>query len=370
MAASVSDNAALRAEALRLRAGFEAMGAEPFDAPVLIPAGTLLDLYGEDIRGRAYVTSDPLRGEHMLRPDFTVPVVQAHMARDEAAGRYAYAGVVFRQQDQDPDRPIETFQAGLEVFGGEPAHADAEVFAALAAALDGLPVRAVTGDIGVLAAAVESLEASAPRKAALRRHLWRPARFRGLLERFAGRAPLPADRAELLALHAAGDDALAEAGPAVGQRTAAEVRARLDRLVADQAEPPIPAAQVSAIDRLVRLAGPAPQMPDAIAAFAPDLPGLCAAAERLEARWTALEAQGVAVDSLQFETSFGRTTLEYYDGFVFGFLAAALGDTPPVAQGGRYDALTRVLGGGRAAPAVGGVVRPDRVLALREGGRC
>ena len=73
------------------------------------------------------------------------------------------------------------------------------------------------------------------------------------------------------------------------------------------------------------------------------------------------------VDALAFEGSYGRTSLEYYDGFVFGFYAAAAADylTPPVATGGRYDALTARLGAGRAVPAVGGVVRPDLVVALR-----
>jgi ATP phosphoribosyltransferase regulatory subunit len=73
------------------------------------------------------------------------------------------------------------------------------------------------------------------------------------------------------------------------------------------------------------------------------------------------------VDHLDFEGSFGRTTLEYYDGFVFGFQAAARPDLPPVAAGGRYDALTRVLGAGRAVPAVGGVIRPELVVLLRGG---
>ena len=71
---------AIRAEAERLYAAFLAAGAVPVDTDILQPAETLLDLYGEDIRARAYVTHDPLRGEMMLRPDFTVPVVQAHMA--------------------------------------------------------------------------------------------------------------------------------------------------------------------------------------------------------------------------------------------------------------------------------------------------
>lgn len=63
---------------------------------MLQSAELLLDLYGEDIRARAYVTSDALRGEQMLRPDFTVPVVQMHMAHGADPARYTYAGEVFR----------------------------------------------------------------------------------------------------------------------------------------------------------------------------------------------------------------------------------------------------------------------------------
>ena len=37
---------------------------------------------------------------------------------------------------------------------------------------------------------------------------------------------------------------------------------------------------------------------------------------------------------------------------------------PPVASGGRYDALTAVLGQGRSIPAVGGVIRPGLVAQL------
>ena len=75
----MTESAATRAEAERLFDAFRAAGAVPVEADILLPADTLLDLYGEDIRARAYVTADPLRGEMMLRPDFTVPVVQAHM---------------------------------------------------------------------------------------------------------------------------------------------------------------------------------------------------------------------------------------------------------------------------------------------------
>ena len=76
----------------------------------------------------------------------------------------------------------------------------------------------------------------------------------------------------------------------------------------------------------------------------------------------ALDDRGVDVTSLAFEASHGRTTLEYYDGFVFSFV----GRDEVVASGGRYDALTAVLGQGRSIPAVGGIVRPHLVAAIRE----
>ena len=101
--------------------------------------------------------------------------------------------------------------------------------------------------------------------------------------------------------------------------------------------------------------------------IAVDLPAISGAVSQLDARAEALSARGVDVDSLDFEASYGRTSMEYYDGFVFGFYAEGRPDLPPVAQGGRYDALTAVLGQGRSIPAVGGVLRPHLMLALKGG---
>ena len=83
----MSEKAKIRARAAALASGFESAGAVAVETPVLLPAEALLDLYGEDIRGRAYVTTDALRGEQMLRPDFTVPVVPMHRAHGSAPAR-------------------------------------------------------------------------------------------------------------------------------------------------------------------------------------------------------------------------------------------------------------------------------------------
>ena len=349
------DRAAVRAEALRIRTLFEALGAEPFETGILQPAGPLLDLYGEDIRARAYVTADPIEGERMLRPDFTVAVARAHLARRAEPARYAYAGEVFRRQEA-AGRPAEYLQAGLEVFDGrDPAARDAEVFAAVAAAVRGVPSEAVIGDMGLLTAAVRGLDASERRRGRLLRHVWRPERFRGLLEGFGrpGRRAVPDDAA------------IAAAGPEIGERGTEEVAERLCRLREDAAEPPLPEGQIALLATLLALRGTAGDAPSGLGALSAELPALAPAADAFARRLDALAARGVDPGALSFEASLGRATMEYYDGFVFDLRARGRPDLPPLASGGRYDALTRALGGGAGIPAVGAIVRPAVLLAAR-----
>jgi len=101
-------------EAERLSKEFTAAGALPVETDSLLPANVLLDLYGEDIRARAFVTHDPVLGEQMLRPDFTVPIVQRHMAEGAEPARYTYNGTVWRKQIGK--RAAEYTQVGYEVF--------------------------------------------------------------------------------------------------------------------------------------------------------------------------------------------------------------------------------------------------------------
>ncbi|MHA6264864.1 ATP phosphoribosyltransferase regulatory subunit [Arenibacterium sp. CAU 1754] len=349
------------ARAAGLRDRFEQAGAQAVETPILQPAETLLDLYGEDIRARAYVTSDALRGEQMLRPDFTVPVVQMHMEQGAEPARYTYAGEVFRRQEHDADRANEFVQVGYEVFDrSNVAAADAEVFALFAEVLAPLNLRAATGDIGILMAAVQGLTTSDRRKAALMRHIWRPRRFRALLDRFAHRSPVPASRTALLAM----SDPFDATGPEIGLRSRCEVEARIEALRADAAEPPIANHELSALESLLAVRETVPFALERLSDIAVDLPSILPAVERLKLRAEALTQRGVNVQTLDFEASYGRTSMEYYDGFVFGFYAESKPDLPAVASGGRYDALTRRLGQGAEIPAVGGVLRPGLMLEL------
>ncbi len=157
---------------------------------------------------------------------------------------------------------------------------------------------------------------------------------------------------------------VARTGPLVGLRSAADIAARARALVEDAKAPPIAAPEAALLYDLLNLQAPATAALAHLRGIAPLLPAIAPEIDRFAARLAALAARGVAVDALPFEASHGRTTLEYYDGFVFSFLApdSAL---PPVASGGRYDALTAVLGAGRSIPAVGGIIRPGLVARLR-----
>lgn len=360
------DLARTRAEAARLKEWFIARGAAPVETGVLQPAETLLDLYGEDIRARAFTTHDPLAGELMLRPDFTVPVVQMHMAEGTEPARYAYAGNVFRRQEEETGRPREYIQAGYEVFDrADPAAADAEVFALIAEALGDLPVSPVTGDIGILMAAVQGLGTTRRRKAALMRHIWRPRRFRALLDRFSGRSAVPATRAALLAR----PDPMAGMLPPVGLRRPDEIAERIAALREDAAERPISGDDLALLERLLAVAGPCPAALSELRALAAGMEALVPAVDRLASRLAALASRGIDVDALAFDAAYGRSSMEYYDGFVFSFYARNRADLPPVATGGRYDALTRQLGDGRSIPAVGGVIRPGLTLEMAGDGK-
>lgn len=365
--------ARLEAELARVLAALAATGAMRVEPAALQPADVLLDLYGEDIRARAFVASDE-GAEMMLRPDFTVPIVRLHMEAGAEPARYVYAGPVWRRQEAGSSRPREYLQAGFEIFeGGDPAAHDAEVLGLVRDALGAAPVDLVTGDLGLVLAAIDALDTAPARKAALRRHVWRPAKFHALLARFGeGHAKLREAREELLAVEAAGGTraAVAAAGTAVGLRTSAEVRARVRRLAEEAATPPLAPSEVGRIEAVLAVAGNSGAALDELRALARGVPGLDAAVDRFARRLDAFDARGIAPDALPFEASFGRTTLEYYDGFVFGALPRGRDDLPPIASGGRYDALTHVLGRGRGIPAVGGMVRPEALVALQEGGRC
>ena len=138
---------------------FEREGYARIEPPVLQPADVFIDLSGEDIRRRMFVTQDASGTELCLRPEYTIPACLQHLSRHGAQpSGYSYGGPVFRMRAGESG---EFLQAGLESIGRTDVSAvDAEI---LALALDGLkqidgPAPIVKlGDMGLLHALIDAL---------------------------------------------------------------------------------------------------------------------------------------------------------------------------------------------------------------------
>jgi GTP:adenosylcobinamide-phosphate guanylyltransferase len=151
--------------------------------------------------------------------------------------------------------------------------------------------------------------------------------------------------------------------PRVGQIFDVE---RLQQLKSEHETAPIDSAEVKILDDILSLKDTSKVALSYLEKVSKKLPGIEKTVDNFAKRLDFLENNGINVDLLDFEGSYGRTSMEYYDGFVFGFYSETYKDLAPVATGGRYDALTERMGQGKRIPAVGAVLRPDLTLLLRE----
>lgn len=364
-----------RAEALV--AAFERAGYRNVAPAILQPAEPFLDLSGEDIRTRMYLTTDPEGRELCLRPDLTIPVSCDYLASSEAGTSqgFCYLGQVFRSRGVQPS---EFLQAGIESFGRtDTSAADAEMLALglEATAHYGIANTEIRmGDIGLFSALVAALELAPAwkrrlvkdfnRKTSLAHDLDRLTlsgadkrpEYQGVLAAMAGSDPKAA--------HALVTDLLSIAGiSAVGGRSVGEIAERFLEQAALGSANALPRETRALIEKFLTISGD----PDAAAvelrALASDNKiDLGAALDLFESRAGFLAARGVDVSRIKFSTAFGRG-LDYYTGFVFE-LHEAGGTNGPLVAGGRYDGLLTRLGAKSSIPAVGFAVWIERVGAL------
>lgn len=342
----------------------EAAGFARADAAVLQPAEPFLDVMGEELRQRVFLTSDAEGRELCLRPDFTIPTALAHISRGDAtAGAYFYEGEVFRQGSNGG----EALQAGVESFGRADAVAAETEVLKLAleacAALGKQNPMIRLGDRAILDAAVEAIDAPA----AYRRRLKRSLAHGGAIDDRGPPATAQGGPTGLYAaLSAAGpeagkaviEDLLSLAGiAAVGGRTPGEIAERFLERAEAQAVTLAPTDRT----RLTSLLAVDSAAPAALATLdfiaEGGAPGVRMAVDALRARLDAFRAAGLPVDEMRFSPRFGRQ-LDYYTGLVFELSDPATGAV--LAGGGRYDGLISALGGPVPTPGVGFALWLDR----------
>jgi ATP phosphoribosyltransferase regulatory subunit len=359
---------------------FMSRGFARIEPPVLQPLEPFLDLSGEDLRRRMFITADVDGHELCLRPEYTIPVSRLHLEQAKAQGSgvgvpaaYAYLGPVFRFR---PGETGEFVQAGVEDFGRKDKEAaDAEILDVALEALREMGIGGSTtliGDVGLFAALIDAMQLSGSTARRLRRSyaagkidaqelgaLATPGsaenRHAGLLAALQGQDP---GAARLFV-----EDILRIAGiSSISGRSANQIAARFLEQASTQQSGLAP-EQAAIFERFLRIGGHPDDAADALRALAADAKlDLARAIETLDIRNGFMEARGIDLASLRFATGFGRN-LDYYTGFVFEIRAATRPEAKPLVGGGRYDGLLRRLGAQLDVPAVGCSIWLDRIVA-------
>ncbi|SER96502.1 ATP phosphoribosyltransferase regulatory subunit [Rhizobium sp. NFR03] len=361
-----------------LLAAFAARCAERVHTPVIQPADPFLDMAGEDLRRRIFLTASETGTSLCLRPEFTIPVCLRHI--ETATGtpkRYAYLGEVFRQRRGGAE---EFYQAGIEDLGErDVASADAR---AIVDAMDllrvVLPGQAQTlsltlGDQAVFEAVVAALGLPVGWQKRLIHAFGDPSHLEALLDRLARPQPVTGLDPEIEALLSEDrqDELIArlerrmeETGYSTNaSRSPTEIARRLREKRA-LAQTRLDGSALLLLREFLTLRLPLADASAALAGFADaaDLK-LGPAIAAFDARLAALANAGADLSAMTYRAAFGRP-LDYYTGMVFEIVAANGADV--LAGGGRFDRLMTLLGAQTHIPAVGFSLWLDRIEALRE----
>ncbi len=364
------------APAEALVASYERAGYARIAPAILQPAEPFLDLSGEDIRKRMYLTTAPGGGEFCLRPDLTIPVSRDYLASPLAGqpAGFCYLGTVFRHRS---DASAEFLQAGIESFGRpDKAAADAEMLALglEATAHYGLGQPDIQiGDVALFAALIAGLDLPPAWKRRLIKDFNRKSNLAQDLDRLVlgGNNSRPEYQGVLAALagsdphgaHALVTDLLSIAGiNAVGGRSVAEIAERFLEQSALGAAAKLPRDVRALIERFLAIAGDPDEAAAALRTLANEgnmTQALTPAIDLFETRTGFLAARGIDLKRVRFSTAFGRG-FDYYTGFVFELTdPARTGD--PLVAGGRYDGLLTRLGSAAPIAAVGFAVWIERL---------
>ncbi len=350
---------------------FLSAGFERTEPPILHPAAIFLDMSGEEIRRRLFLTANADGEELCLRPEYTIPVCRAYLASSKAGriAEYSYLGPVFRAQAGQGGERIQT---GLESYGRRDAEAaDAEIFALAmeaAAVAGGGPLVARLGDARLFDSVLVSLAVPDAWRRRLRRGV---ARGRTLAAIFDGRSQgalaQPGVLAALESADHAGakalvEDLLAIAGiDAVGGRTASEIADRFLEQASLRSGEPIEPDKRKVLDAFLAISGDPDEAALALRRLADETQlDLGHALDAFERRNGFIAARGVTIEETRFSAAFVRD-FDYYTGFVFEARDPDAPSAKAALSGGRYDGLARRLGAREDIPAVGAAITLDRL---------
>ena len=343
--------------------------------PVIQPAEPFLDMAGEDLRRRIFLTESETGEQLCLRPEFTIPVCLSHIADgSHPPARYAYLGEVFRQRRAGGS---EFFQAGIEDLGDENiSNADAaaltEAVEMVRLAAPGAALEILLGDQTIFEAVLKALGLPRGWRMRLARTFGNEGLLKETLSELSGERAKPnlprngfarfQRRCRSRSQPSIAEEMHPSGFPAHPGRSAEEIAARLIEKT-ELASVRLTEKQFAALTEFLAIRGPLSGAADHLKRFSDGCgiwlgPALGAFAERA----AEIARLGLDASSVTYDAAFGRP-LDYYTGLVFEIRARDM-DLGALAGGGRYDRLLTLLGAEKPIPGVGFSLWLDRLEAL------
>lgn len=345
-------------------------GTQLVDCAIVQPAEPFLNMAGEDLRRRIFLTQSNNGQNHCLRPEFTIPVCSEHIQNNGSAPqRYGYLGPVFRQRQVGK---TEFYQAGIEDLGDQNiAQADAM---AISDAMrltrqysKGTSTTTILGDQSIFATVLQALGLPQGWQQRLLYAFGNADALEMMLKSLRNTSDASNLDAKLSAIvesedHDALSRHLADIMKETGYSTHAS-RSPQDiatRLIEQQqlAKVRLSDEQSAVLNKFLSIKLPLDKALSALESFADEAKlDLQDALGLFATRISELKSLDLDLSKIQYVAAFGRP-LDYYTGLVFEISNNANEDV--LAAGGRYDRLMSLLGASNVTPAVGFSLWLDR----------
>ena len=363
----------------RLNEFIGSYGYGALEVPVLEATELFLRKSGGALASQMYSFTDPGSNSVSLRPEFTSAIMRHYLettsgAATDSVKRWQYAGPVFRYDPDNVASNGQFTQVGAELIGSHSTLADAELLslaAGMPAALGIADYRVRVADLDVLDGVLDTVGLSDRARSFIVANMNRissnQSTMSATLQRAAelhiasGRDVLPEENDLADAVSGLPDDEARHvlagfmrwngaSGVPIGQRSSDEIVDRLLRKLRGGDDPDTVERGLTLAARLAAVNGdPADAIPQA-RSIVVSAGGDTSAIDRLTDLVNLVDDEPALKGHLQIDFSLARG-IAYYNGIIFD-IVRGVGATN-LGGGGRYDSLSRALGGPHTVPALG-----------------
>jgi histidyl-tRNA synthetase len=364
----------------RLQGFFSRAGYDPVDVPVLERSDLFLSSFRQELWQSLYTFRLHNR-DHCLRPEYTAPICRLYLDQYQKQPlplRFQYAGPVFRYETPGRGRYRQHTQLGVELFGGQPVYADAEILQLACDALRTLEIdtyQLELGHIGVASNFISRLQLDEHAAHLLLGLMEQVSRSeegeKAARERLEALYPETNEERSIASLDLASREMRYVSSILSGLSIAFDDDSKRQEIIerftwkmgrSEQRRQILYALEF--LRELHAVAGAPPEVFEALRRLLERYELDAQPLRELEQLVEIIEQSSVAPEQIRLNLALGRG-VSYYTGLVFEIHAReADGFDTQICGGGRYDQLVRAVGGSQDVRACGLAFGVERLQAL------